>query len=354
MSKRNPYPGVTKVYDRHSKARWRFRLAGKPSCYVHGAYGSEQFRREYEAALNASPALSVKEPKRGSWDWLIVQYIKGPDFKRINSESFRRNLLRQFNRFRIEFGDCLVADLKPYHVDSIVGRMVDTPAAANERLKLIKRLCRFAMRREYIFADPTFGIKRLPTNPDGYYTWTDADIAQFEARHRPESKAVLAMRLMLYTGAARQDTAAMGRQNIKGGRLEYRRIKTGGEVSLRLALMPRLVEVLNMVCRDTLIFVTHGEGRRYTAESFGNWFKAQCIAAGLPKCTPHGLRKAGATEIANNGGTEYEIMAFLGHKTPDEARTYVKAADRQRLGDSGIEKRLNVTNPPVRLDKIGE
>jgi integrase len=293
----------------------------------------------------------VNEPKRGSWDWLIVQYIKGPDFKRIKSQSFRRNLSRQFDRFRVEFGDCTVTDLRPYHVEEIIGRMAETPAAANERLKLIKRLCRFAMKREYIASDPTFGIKRLPMNPDGYYTWTDADIAQFEAYHGIDSKAVLAMRLMLYTGAARQDAAAMGWQNIKSGRIEYRRIKTGGQVSLRLELMPKLIEVLGMVPREALLFVTHSNGLRYTPESFGNWFGVQCNKAGLQKCSAHGLRKAGATEIANNGGTEFEIMAFLGHRTPDEARTYVKAADRHKLADAGMEKRLNVSNPVVRLDK---
>ena len=47
--------------------------------------------------------------------------------------------------------------------------------------------------------------------------------------------------------------------------------------------------------------------------SVGNWFHDQCVAAGLPHCSSHGLRKSGATRLGNAGGTELEIMAFLGH-----------------------------------------
>ncbi len=43
-------------------------------------------------------------------------------------------------------------------------------------------------------------------------------------------------------------------------------------------------------------------------------------------------------------------MAFLGHKTPDEAKTYTRMADRARLGDAAMEKLLNASNPVERLD----
>src|SRR5438445_8456204 len=70
---------------------------------------------------------------------------------------------------------------------------------------------------------------------------------------------------------------------------------------------------------DRLLFLTHTGDRPYKATTFGNWFHDQCIAAALPHCSSHGLRKAGATRLANAGATEMEIMAFLGHRTPDEA-----------------------------------
>ncbi|BAB54742.1 hypothetical protein [Mesorhizobium japonicum] len=52
----NPFPGVTCVYDRHGKARWRFRMKGKASAYIPGEYGSEEFRAAYMLAAKGDPA----------------------------------------------------------------------------------------------------------------------------------------------------------------------------------------------------------------------------------------------------------------------------------------------------------
>lgn len=260
----------------------------------------------------------------------------------------KRNLGNSLDRFRREHGHRFVAELRAEHVEALMAQKIDTPAAANGLLKLIRRLCRFALRREFIRRDPTFGVKPFKTNADGYHVWTDAEIERFESFHGIESLAVRALRLALYTGAARQDLAAMGRQNVRGSRIGYRRGKTDGEVDL--PIMPELDEVLSFVPADQLLFMTWGDGRPYKPETFGNWFHEQCVAAGLPHCPLHGLRKAGATRLANAGATEFEVMAFLGHKTPNEARTYTKKANRTTLGDSGMAKLRNVSNPIERLD----
>jgi hypothetical protein len=42
----------------------------------------------------------------------------------------------------------------------------------------MRRLCRFAVRKELISVDPTIGIARYAENPDGYHTWTDLEIEQ--------------------------------------------------------------------------------------------------------------------------------------------------------------------------------
>jgi hypothetical protein len=85
----------------------------------------------------------------------------------------------------------------------------------------------------------------------------------------------------------------------------------------------------------------------YTVESLGNWFRDCCNAAGVPGSL-HGLRKAGATRLANAGATPDEIRAFLAHETNAQGATYTKAADRARLGDSGMAK---LSNLPAKLDK---
>jgi hypothetical protein len=63
------------------------------------------------------------------------------------------------------------------------------------------------------------GTERYAENPDGFHTWTDEEIARFEEHYGIASKAVLALRLVLNTGAARQDVIKLGWQSIGGGRI---------------------------------------------------------------------------------------------------------------------------------------
>lgn len=49
------------------------------------------------------------------------------------------------------------------------------------------------------------------------------------------------------------------------------------------------------------------------------------------KKAAHGLRKIAATRVADNGATEFELMAIFGWLDPKMAAHYVKSANRKRL-----------------------
>jgi integrase len=78
---------------------------------------------------------------------------------------------------------------------------------------------------------------------------------------------------------------------------------------------------------------------------------------GLPQCTAHGLRKAAATRIADRGGSEHEVMAFMAHATPKEGAIYTRKANRNTLGATaaakvfGANAEQTLSNPPGMLDK---
>ena len=116
--------------------------------------------------------------------------------------------------------------------------------------------------------------------------------------------------------------------------------------------LPRRPDILAQRRRDPRrrVEAVFGNARPYTPETQGNGFRDQCNAAGVSGSL-HGLRKAGATRLANAGATPDEIRAFLAHETNAQGATYTKAADRARLGDSGMEKLSNLS---ARLDKTGE
>jgi integrase len=336
---KNPFPGVSRIVDRHGKVRWRFRMKGRPAGYLPGSYGSAEFRAAYEAATAANSAMpAMPRAAHGTFNWLIEHYMRTPKWQKLGAIS-KYNLLHELDRFRKDHGTKLVKNLRAEHVEALMAKKAHQPAMANRLLKLLRRLIRFAIRKGIRPDDPTIGVERYAENPDGFHTWTDDEIAKFEAFHGVTSKPVLAMRLVLCTGAARQDVIRLGWQNVRDGRISYRRGKTGGEVDL--PILDELRDVLELVPNDRLLFLTHGADHRpYKPTTFGNWFKDQCAAEGLGlyDCQSHGLRKAGATRLANAGATEFEIMSFLGHKTPAEARTYTKKANRKTLADSGMEK----------------
>jgi integrase len=68
-----------------------------------------------------------------------------------------------------------------------------------------------------------------------------------------------------------------------------------------------------------LTFLVTSQGQPFTDAGFTNWFRDRCNEAGLPKgISAHGLRKARARRIAEQGGTAHEIAAVTGHTSLGE------------------------------------
>jgi hypothetical protein len=82
-------------------------------------------------------------------------------------------------------------------------------------------------------------------------------------------------------------------------------IKVRREVSQK-PLLPILRQII-MDSADILgdmTFLVTEYGKPFTEAGFGNWFRDRCDEAGLPQCTAHGLKKAGAAIAAENGATD--------------------------------------------------
>src|ERR1700730_17419656 len=115
--------------------------------------------------------------------------------------------------------------------------------------------------------------------------------------------------------------------------LSWVRGKTAHSTGLELfiPILPELRRIIDAAPSRHLTFLTTAFGKPFTAAGFGNWFRDQCNAAGLPHCTFHGLRKAAARRLAEHGCTSLEIMAITGHATLKEVERYTQAANRKRL-----------------------
>ncbi len=356
--RKNPFPGVNTVEDRHGKLRYRLRrtIRGRTvDTYLPGPYGSPEFRVAYEQACEGA-RLAGRRAQPGTVGYLVVTYLESAAFRNL-APATRAAKRSRFDWIRETVGQARYAGLKARHVEALMEKK-GGPEAANRLKKDLGQLFRFAAKR-YGFAgqNPATLADSHKVRSAGFHTWTDGEIDTFRAKHGTGSKARLALELLLGTGAARQDAAALTRRNIRGGRLCFRRGKTGQEVDL--PIMPELARELAHLPRDQMMLLAHGTGAKgYTAESLGNWFRDMCAEAGLNHCSAHGLRKAGARRLAEHGATEWEVMAFLAHRTAKEASRYTAAANRARLTTTGMAKlgaepEQILSNLSERLDKRG-
>jgi integrase len=148
---------------------------------------------------------------------------------------------------------------------------------------------------------------------------------------------------------SRADLCRVGKQNVKAGRISYRRAKTG--VPADLPILPELAQELDLLPADQLLFIVQdNQAVGYTPATLGNWFRKRCKEAGVPGSL-HGLRKAGATRLANAGANPDEIKAFLAHATNAQGARYTQAADRGKQADRGFAKLANVSNLSDELDR---
>jgi hypothetical protein len=58
----------------------------------------------------------------------------------------------------------------------------------------------------------------------------------------------------------------------------------------------------------------------------------------LSQCSAHGIRKASATFLADNGATTNELMAVHGWRSMRSAEGYVRAANQKELGAKAMAR----------------
>jgi len=233
---------------------------------------------------------------------------------------------------RREHGEKRVATMQREHVTKLVTSK--KAFAARNWLKALRGLMRFAVTAGLRDDDPTAGIDLPRVRAGTICSWSEADIAAFEARWEPGTRERLAMALLLYTAARRGDMVGFGPQHIRNGVLAYRQQKTGR--ALEIPVHPELSAVLAASPKGHLTFLTTVAGAAFTASGFGGLFRRWCNEAGLSHCSAHGLRKAQARRLAEAGCSAHEIAAITGHKTLAEVQRYADAASQSRMARSAM------------------
>lgn len=324
---------VHRYRDEAGNERWYYRRPSRKKVRLP-APNSPEFLAAYQAAAATAPEVGATRSMPGSLGDAISGYYQHALFKALapSSQAMRRAILE---RFRRAHGALPLRGLTSAHVAKLLGKM--RPFASRNWLKTMRGLMKFCVATGLRKDDPTAGAELAKATPGGFHTWTEDEIAQYEAHHPIGSRARLALALLLYTAARRGDVVLIGPQHIRNGRLLYRQAKTRRELSI--PIHTRLQEVLAASPSGHLTFLATSSGKSFSAAGFGNLFRSWCDAAGLHDCSAHGLRKAQARRLAEAGCTAPQIASITGHKTLAEVQRYIEAAEQSRLADAafGVE-----------------
>lgn len=344
-----------RVRDRHGKERVRFRR-GAFTVYLHGIPWSEAFMRQHAAALEGMKRqgsnIGAERTIAGTLSELIVAYLdpsSSSPFKNGAAETqrTRRNILENFRKaygnlplYKVVNGQRQML-LKREHMQKIINEKSATPSAQRNFLNTLRVMFTWAVNEGRLPDNPVLGVTRQKIKTMGYKSWSETEIAKFEAAHAIGSKARLAFALLLYTGQRRSDVVKMGWPNVASDVLVIDQKKNEGheEAHLEIPLHPKLraiIEATPTVGVRTFL-VTH-LGTPYTAPGFSNWFRELCNAADCPDVSAHGLRKAAARRLAEIGCTAHQIASITGHASLGEVQRYTKAADRKRLAQEAMRK----------------
>ena len=249
-----------------------------------------------------------------------------------------------------------LSEFGPQHVGVIRDRKKAAPAAANNRLKRLRTMFRWAMQPERkhlgVTTNPARDVDKLKSKrKGGFPVWKPADLDKFEAHHRIGSKARLGLALLMFTGARRSDVVRFGPPMVRDGWLTWlahkgRNAEEPMEQSLPIVDDLKAIIDATPIVGATTWLVTH-YGRRFSAEGFGNRMADWCREAGLPGLNSHGVRKAAAKRMAERGGSTKQLMAWFGWLDIKQAELYTRDAERRQLaGEARIwSERMWIKNP---------
>jgi integrase len=349
MSRKTGLPEyVHRRRTRHGKVVLHFSRTGKaPYVRLPDDPKSPEFWAAYTAARKGEPPPSkpaLDLPNGNTFRWLVAQYIKaryadepehtsGIDKDKAVLEACCLEPISAKDKRR--YADIPLSALTGHHLEILRQRKSSKgkPSAANNRVDALKRMTRWAARREILAKDIGLTLDPVKITSKGWPMWEPADITKYEQHWPTGSKQRLALDLLLYTGAARVDVVGLGPANLNGSVIRYKRQKSNVEANVPVPpqMLASIAQTMPTGLRTWLV---SGWGRAFTPMGFGLRFANWCKLAGIEKKRAHGLRKAAATRMAERGATSHQLCAMFGWLTLAEAQRYTQAADRRRMGES--------------------
>lgn len=333
-------PYVQEYVDRHGKVRRYLRRTGCRRVALKGLPGSPEFMASYQSGIASKPAPKPARDAPGSLHALIVDYFRSAAFANLKA-STQKTYRIALEPVLEEHGHRPAAGLDSHRAQRIIEDIGATkPGLANLTRAVLHRICKLAVKRGVLASNPFAGSDSYIGGT--HHTWTDDELAAYEAKWALGTRERLAYALLLYTDQRGCDVVKMRRSDItKAGtiRLEQQKARKGTVKAMELPLHPALTRAIKACEAKGLHLIGDAAGRPISRNSLTNLIKRAAKDAGLPpRCKAHGLRKATLRRLAERGATSKELQAVGGHATLKEVERYTEAADQVRLARTAMER----------------
>jgi site-specific recombinase XerD len=337
-------PYLQREKTRHGRHVWFVRIGKGPRIRIRGEYGTNEFWTAYHAAVSGDLVQASRiKASPNSLEWLIQQFMDSAAWASL-SLATRRQRENIFQHVVKTAGNNAYTAVTKSDITAGIDRRRDRPAAAKHFRQTMRGLFQWAVSAQHVENDPTDGIKlprRKRTN--GFKPWSPEWCAAYEARWPLGTHERVWFEVLYCTGLRRSDAVRFGRQHIdKRGRAMIRAVKN--DETAYFLVDDRLTAALAAGPTGDLTFIVGKRGHPLTKESFGNYFREACRAAGVPGAA-HGIRKTRATIEAEKGASGAKLDALFGWRTgSNTSAIYIQAANRARLafGEDADEPNENI------------
>lgn len=305
----------------------------------------------HQARRGEKPVLAQPAgPQTKSFDWLAQKYIEFLEHKADSGSGSkltlvqRRSLLTRAGQFEASDGKPLGTahfEVPKSEFVALRNAMASTSAEADNMIKAIRSLYRFAIEIGHCSENPALSIARIHKPKGGAVAWNADDIAQYKKSHPPGTMAHLYLTLLMFTGCRIGDAIWLGRnQEVKReGQvwLKWQPRKTGSAI-VEIPLLPPLFDATRaqVVQGPTYMLNEHGKPFK-SSDTLRTRFARWCASAGLEGKSSHGIRKALAEILSEAGMSEKQVGSVLAHVNPSTTAIYTSGANRRRLAASSME-----------------
>ncbi|TMM55118.1 tyrosine-type recombinase/integrase [Sulfitobacter sabulilitoris] len=365
------FPGLCKEETPAGKLRWRVRVEGKREKKItipvgpshpdfHAHYEAARFDQKLIKSLSDTPNKgSLDELREQYVDWMKVQ-VQAGNLSKKTLESRERGL-RQACDCRTPNGKARMGGVKASmpktafaHIRNSFGSKTGAAATC---LKALRAAYRWGEECGFPVDSPVFQVSNPHVSKGGAVPWSKEDKAKFLAFHGPGTMARRWFLLANDTAGRIGDTHLLGPEHevFRGDHqvLSWQPSKKGSqpvEVPMSVELMMELAGLPE----DAPAYLLTEHGKQFASSgSLDNRVRKWIIAAGLCAAevddngknaikatrSQHGIRKARAEEIAEQGGSVYEVMSVLSHSDVRTAEIYTKKFRRAGLAKQAAARR---------------